>query len=942
MRHLIPIILFSYLAFAPSLDALNVSDYRFHSIPETSYYGGIHSIVKDKIGRIWFSGSDAVFMYDGISFTRLNERLVADNPDAWWTFLQVTRADDGDIYVGTNHGLMRYDYDSGGFVRVLDGKISYVTSDADGQLWLIRDDMVESYSVSGSSRKYPFDESMEVNPSDLTLSCSAGSVFATTNGCLYELDKENGGYRMLVKVDKGQSTIKDVERYDNTVFVLTSRDGIFVYNAGWELSARYRLPREYEKSSVAKELYLTEQGILWAATQSGLFMVDSRTSKTQLLRSNIHYPYSLPNNSVWTIYPDPDGGVWIGTYGGKLAYMPVSDNGGNWFKPTPGGLSHPIVSCFAEDANGNIWIGTEGGGVNYWDRVNDRYIHYTQENNSGIRSNMIKKLRYDGNSRLYVSSFNGGMQQFDPMTNTFVCANEDAELPPYAIVYDFEKEGNSGYWISDPDSPLKFWDTKSGKMDIRPVKSEDRYINARIEAMFRNDSGRLCLVTSKGFFELDKDCNVISHKYIDDAPFAKNDLSCYCHSSDSSIWFGTRGGGVNVLSKDGTYMSLSNLSGNSIDGKTIFGILEDETTGDIWFSTDDGLYFYDKSENAVLRSTIDNHNLCGAYYVRSCFKTRKGEMLFGGTDGFIIFDPSKIGSNTHLAKPFFVSLTINNEPVNASDEESPLHKDISAMSNHEEDGNIVLTHRQTNFEIFFSSDSYQDADRNKYAYRMKGLSDNWHILPSGQRSVAFYDILPGRYVFELKAANGDGLWSDNRISISFNVKPSPFLSIWAYLAYLTITAITATIFILTAKRRRKLEVELDHKDAEISELYSKKYVAGPSEIVVTSLEDELFRKALVFVEKNIDNNEYSVDDFVSDMAMGRTALYQKIHAITGLSIKEFILDIRLKRAAKLLAESDKTISEISYMTGFVNPKYFSTCFRKYYGLTPSEYRKSMS
>ena len=124
-------------------------------------------------------------------------------------------------------------------------------------------------------------------------------------------------------------------------------------------------------------------------------------------------------------------------------------------------------------------------------------------------------------------------------------------------------------------------------------------------------------------------------------------------------------------------------------------------------------------------------------------------------------------------------------------------------------------------------------------------------------------------------------------------------------------------------------------------MYNKKYVAGPSEIVVTSMEDELLRKALSLVEKNMDNSEYSVEDFVSDMAMGRTALYQRIHSITGQSIKEFILDIRLKRAAKLLSESDKTISEVSYMTGFVNPKYFSTIFRKHFGKTPSEYRRSL-
>ena len=65
---------------------------------------------------------------------------------------------------------------------------------------------------------------------------------------------------------------------------------------------------------------------------------------------------------MWSIFPDPDGGVWVGTYGGKLAYMTFADNGVDYFKATPGGLNHPIVSCFEEDTEGNLWIGTEGGG----------------------------------------------------------------------------------------------------------------------------------------------------------------------------------------------------------------------------------------------------------------------------------------------------------------------------------------------------------------------------------------------------------------------------------------------------------------------------------------------------------------------------------------------------------------------------------------------------
>lgn len=94
----------------------------------------------------------------------------------------------------------------------------------------------------------------------------------------------------------------------------------------------FRLPVEYEKSAGAKELFLDASGVIWVATQSGLLLLDPATGSTHLLRSNLHYPYSLPNNSVWSIFPDPDGGVWVGTYGGKLAYMTLADNGVKLFQ----------------------------------------------------------------------------------------------------------------------------------------------------------------------------------------------------------------------------------------------------------------------------------------------------------------------------------------------------------------------------------------------------------------------------------------------------------------------------------------------------------------------------------------------------------------------------------------------------------------------------------
>jgi DNA-binding response OmpR family regulator len=129
---------------------------------------------------------------------------------------------------------------------------------------------------------------------------------------------------------------------------------------------------------------------------------------------------------------------------------------------------------------------------------------------------------------------------------------------------------------------------------------------------------------------------------------------------------------------------------------------------------------------------------------------------------------------------------------------------------------------------------------------------------------------------------------------------------------------------------------------ELKEKYSKHVQVDPSNVTVTSMDEELLIKAIQVIEENIDNASYSVEDFVADMNVGRTILYQKIHDIVGMSIKEFILNMRLKRSAYLLEKSDLTIAEVAYQTGFNNAKYFSVCFKKQFELSPSEFKKKVS
>ncbi|MFH6998712.1 two-component regulator propeller domain-containing protein [Flavobacterium sp. FlaQc-57] len=111
----------------------------------------------------------------------------------------------------------------------------------------------------------------------------------------------------------------------------------------------------------------------------------------------------------------------------------------------------------------------------------------------------------------------------------------------------------------------------------------------------------------------------------------------------------------------------------------------------------------------------------------------------------------------------------------------------------------------------------------------------------------------------------------------------------------------------------------------------------PSEITVSSLDEELLKKAFKIVEENISNEQFDIPYFCTELGVSRTMLFLKIKAWTNYTPNEFIHEIRLKRAAQLLEQNKLTVSEISYKVGFNNPKYFSKCFQKKYGETPTQF-----
>ena len=139
-----------------------------------------------------------------------------------------------------------------------------------------------------------------------------------------------------------------------------------------------------------------------------------------------------------------------------------------------------------------------------------------------------------------------------------------------------------------------------------------------------------------------------------------------------------------------------------------------------------------------------------------------------------------------------------------------------------------------------------------------------------------------------------------------------------------------------------LMAQINNLLATRQKLKEKFALFSESEVKVlpfNSMDNELLESAKAFILKNISNNELSVELLAKELCMSRPVLYRKIKALTDQSPQDFIRLIRLLEAKKLLMDSKNNISDAAYETGFSDPKYFSTSFKKQFGVTPSQFMK---
>ena len=260
-----------------------------------------------------------------------------------------------------------------------------------------------------------------------------------------------------------------------------------------------------------------------------------------------------------------------------------------------------------------------------------------------------------------------------------------------------------------------------------------------------------------------------------------------------------------------------------------------------------------------------------------------------------------------------------------------------------------LSYKQNSLSFQFSTLNYASPSHDRYRYRLRELEQEWNSCSDGSgRGYASYKALPpGDYTFEVQAAAASGEWSEVT-EVVFVICPPWWLTWWAKLLYVAGTLALGWWLLSWYLRKKKVRLEREN-DQRVNRLFELREEArhqfavsanvSPSKIAVNAEEKELVSRMLKAIEEHMDEEGYNADLLARDVAMSRASLYKRLQTMLGITPTDFIRNVRLKRAAQLLAGTNLNINEIADRVGFATPRNFSSQFKKMFGVLPSEYRE---
>jgi PAS domain S-box-containing protein len=818
----------------------NAGFYRI-SCEEEFLEATVNGILQDPRGFIWLATFNGLHRYDGYKCTLYRHDPNDSKSISSKNVTCLCLDSEGTLWVGTyDNGFNRFHWETETFTQYHSNEnnhpgpkhdgINVIYEDQKGYLWIgtLEGGVKRFDKKTGKFKRFQHDPGNQhsLSNNNVISICqdSKGRLWIGTQDGLNRWDPEKEVFTPYNLEPGGPGAL---ERNHIKVIYEDRKGNLWIGIWGGGLCQYIQEEDRFVRCSITtipqgntnanriniSSLYEDQYGTLWVGTfGDGLYKLSREKKTLESFPPDVGSPPILSSKLITGIYEDKSGLLWIGTEAGGVNIYDRKKGKFSHFTHNPlddKSLCGDMVQalCISPDEGGEgeiLWVGTYSG-LTRIDRKENKFTHFRHDPKDphGISSDVIRGIFIDSYNVFWIGT-RSGLNQLDPKTDGFT--------------YFQNEPGNPGS-ISDnriapicEDKKRRLWiGTEMGlNLFKRGEKSFQRYVNDPGNPYSLSKDNILCMSEqiingesvlwigtyngglNKFIVEEGKFYHYNTTKTGPQGKFSSDIIRTIYIDKNNILWLGTDGGLNRFDTNTGEVSVFTEKQG--LCNNQVYGILENET-GHLWLSTENGLSRFDKNTrefntfNEGNGVPIRRFNL-GAYY-----KSQKGEMFFGGVNGFVSFFPGKVETNLHIPGIVITDFKIFNKPVGIG---KYLEKSIT------EADKIRLSYRENMFSFEFAALDYTCSENNQYKYKMKGFDKEWIETDAKNRLAQYTNLDHGKYTFIVKGSNNDGVWDETGISLKITITP-PYWETWWFRIVLGLSFILVLLFFYLQRTRRLRE-----------------------------------------------------------------------------------------------------------------------------------------
>lgn len=831
----------------------------------------INCIYKDHYGFMWFGTQDGLNKYDGYKVTVYKHNI--NNPRSLPAnhITSVCEDDEGNLWVGTRtEGVSRYDRSHDSFLNfknssshsssLSNNTVTIVYKDKQSNLWVGTAKGLNLFDkTSGKFKRF-----MNVARDANTLSDNnIAAVFedddkrlwvGTANG-LNLLDRKTGKVKRYV--DLGYKTngniIYSICEDENHQLWLGTNKGLKSLNLNNAKFTYYPVEEDANSADGVNPVFTvqkTKGNKFWLGTNTTLQMFDVNQKGLVSINDKTIEDNQMPNDGIYSLLEDA-GILWIGTtsqgilkHDNNLSLFPAFKTS---LTRTPSAKN--IVRGIAEDKAGNLYLATDAG-LDYYNRNTGTYktfLHSKVKNT--LLSNYTTAVIVSKKTGLvWVGTYSSGLDCFNPKTGRFrhYTANKDQLSSDYIYALLEDRKGN--IWVGT-DAGLDVIDPNTGKISVylNSALAKGKLEEDVIQTLIEDKQGNIWIGNyTKGISIFNPVSKSFSYLTTQNSKLNSDVISALYEDDAGHIWVGTMEAGLNCYDTKLKKFTAFYNEQNGLVNNTINYITQD-SKGFLWLTTNQGIVRFDPNKKTFRNFCNDNGLKTLEFNIGSGIRLHSGELAFGSINGFNIVNPLQLNFNNHSPAIVLTDFELFNKSVVNYSGTSPLKQTLLTTKS------ITLNYNQSVFSIAFAALDYTLPAQNKYSYKLEGFDKEWRT--GKQRKVTYTNLDPGKYIFKVRGANNDGIWSKNTISLVVIIKP-PFWMTW-WFRVLGIMLVLAGIYLVYYLRVRYLKRQKDELQKQVEDrTYALQMANSELQVQTEELQqqsDELISKtsALEFMNKEL-------------------------------------------------------------------------------------------